>query len=147
MDYGRRRVGVAGSSSGLNLVFGITTLTITGMADLLRQLEPILQERAVKEIILGFPLTLGNKPGTLTSEVLSLAQALIDRGLVVHLVDEALSSKLAEGVLRQRPGRSRKEDRDRAAAAWLLQEYLAGTLPPLSAAEIKNLIVKDPPKE
>jgi len=143
LDYGRRRVGVAGCGGEVSLAFGITTLTIRGLKDLLAQLNPILKERHCREILIGFPLTLGNKPGPLAPEILSLARQLEAEGLTVHLVDEALSSRRAAGILRQRGKRARKGDCDRTSAALLLQEYLDGLLPPISCAEISRLQLKN----
>lgn len=138
LDYGRRRVGVAGCVKGVSVAFGITTLIIRDLDDLCKQLDPILKERSIEEIILGFPLTLKDTPGTLKEEVLTLFDQLTDRGFVVRLVDEALSSKKAAGLLRKRKRKSQKEDFDRASAALILQEFLDGKLPPLSIEEISK---------
>lgn len=121
------------------MAFGITTLTIENLWDLVIQLKPILESRQTSEILLGFPMTLNDTPGTLAGEILSLFRLLKAEGFTVHLVDEALSSSRAADLLRQRGKRVRKEDHDRAAAAILLQEYLDGRLPPLSEAEISRL--------
>lgn len=139
LDYGRKRVGVAGCSSDVSVAFGITTLTIDSLRDLLIQLRPILESRQPSEILLGFPMTLNDTPGTLAGEILSLFGLLKDEGYTVHLVDEALSSSRAADLLRQRGKRARKEDHDRAAAAILLQEYLDGKLSPLSEVEISRI--------
>lgn len=139
LDYGRRRVGVAGCRAEVPIAFGITTLTVRGLDDLITQLRPILSERAAREIVLGFPLTLGDKPGVLKQEILQLANRFLSEGLVVHLVDEALSSRRAAGILRQRGRRAQKGDCDRASAALILQEFLDGRLPPLSPEEISRM--------
>lgn len=131
LDYGRRRVGVAGCKGDHRIAFGITTLQIRDSNDLIAQLLPLLRERSVTEVVIGFPVTLGDKPGTLSKEVLALAGKLKTHGYHVHLVDEALSSLRASEMLRQRGKRTRKEDIDRSSAALILQEYLDGTLPPL----------------
>lgn len=138
LDYGRRRVGVAGCRSDVPIAFGLTTLTIKDPDDLISQLEPILRERSAKEIIVGFPLTLADKPGTLIPEILALTSRLQGRGWQVHLVDEALSSRRADEILQERGRRARKGDRDRASAALILQEFLDGRLPPISEEEIRR---------
>ena len=138
IDYGRKRVGIAGCQAEISIAFGITTLVIQGLNDLLKQLEPILEERSVSEIVIGFPITLGDKPGTLKDDVLKFRERLTDEGYIVHLVDEALSSVKAAGKLQQRGRRAKKGDFDRTAAAIILQEYLDGYLPPLSEEEINQ---------
>lgn len=139
LDYGRRRVGVAASEAGLDIAFGLTTLLIRGLNDLLAQLEPILAERQPGEIVIGLPLGLEGKPGPVTVDILNLARRLEQRGFPVVLVDEALSSRKAGELLRQRKKRSQKQDVDRTSAALFLQEYLDGLLPPLTADEIRTL--------
>ena len=136
LDYGRRRVGVAGCTGDVAIAFGITTLIIDSINHLIIQLEPILTERGVRDLIIGFPLTLGDKPGTLKDDILALREQLIKRGYSVRLVDEALSSRRAAELLKERGRRSDKEDFDRAAAALMLQQYLDGELPPLTEKEL-----------
>ena len=136
IDYGRKRVGLAGCQTELPIAFGITTLTINGLNDLMVQIKPILRERCVQKVVIGFPLTLGDKPGTLKAEILQLGKLLQSEGLTVHFVDEALSSRRAGAILRKRGRRARKSDHDRTAAALILQEFLEGRLPPLSPEEI-----------
>jgi putative Holliday junction resolvase len=136
LDYGRRRVGVAGCKSGVSIAFGITTLEIKDIRELVDKLQPILEQRTVEEIVMGFPMTLEDKPGTLKLEILKVRELLRERGYKVHLVDEALSSRQAAELLQKRARRAQKQDVDRTAAALILQEYLDGHLPPLSEAEI-----------
>lgn len=136
LDYGRRRVGVAACSEAVPIAFGVATLLIDSSDDLISQLRGILAERKVTDVVIGVPISLGDHPGILLSEILDLKNRLESEGLAVHLVDEALSSCKADELLRRRGGKKYKEDRDRAAAALILQEYLDGFLPPLSEEEL-----------
>jgi putative Holliday junction resolvase len=139
LDYGRRRVGVAAAEAGISIAFGVTTLLIHNLKDLLSQLEPILQQRQPQTIILGFPLGLEERPGPVAGDILSLRRDLQKAGWAVMLVDEALSSHTAASLLRNRGKRSPKEAVDRSAAAVLLQDYLDGRLSPLPEIEIQQL--------
>jgi putative holliday junction resolvase len=139
LDYGRRRVGVAASEAGISIAFGVTTLLIHGLKDLMGQLEPILKQRRPRTIILGFPVGLEGVPGPVAGEILTLSGCLQNCGWEVVLVDEALSSRKADHLLRSRGRRSSKEAVDRSAAAVLLQEYLDGQLTPLTQAEIQEM--------
>jgi putative Holliday junction resolvase len=136
LDYGQRRVGVAGCTGDLAIAFGITTLIIDNLNQLIGQLEPIFEGRQVREVVIGFPMTLGDRPGTLKDDILALRQQLLQRGYAVYLVDEALSSRQAGELLRERGRRSDKEDIDRTAAALILQQYLDGELPPLGEEDL-----------
>jgi len=136
IDYGKRRVGIAGCVGEVKIAFGITTIIINGMPDLLQQLQPILDKRNISDVVLGFPITLGDKPGSLKSEILELANLLQERNYVVHLVDEAMSSEKASQKLRERGKSSPKASIDRAAAALFLQEFIDGELIEYSIEEI-----------
>jgi putative Holliday junction resolvase len=136
LDYGRRRVGVAACSEALPIAFGITTLLIDSSEDLISQLRGILAERQVTDIVIGVPISLGDHPGMLLPEILDLKSRFESEGLAVHLVDEALSSRKADELLRHRGGKRHREDRDRAAAALILQEYMDGLLPPITEEEL-----------
>jgi len=138
-------VGVAGTAPDLPLAFGLVTLTIDGLDDLMAQLEPILREREPREVVIGFPISLAGYAGPVAGDILELARRLEARDLTVHLVDEALSSSRARAVLRQRGRRSAKADLDRTSAALILQEYLDGALPPLTPEEIAQLTSKPIP--
>jgi putative Holliday junction resolvase len=139
VDYGRRRVGVAGCNDEVAIAFGLDTLQQDENQDLAECLAEIMIQRGVKDLVLGLPITLGDRPGDLCAEILTLADRLSQRGYKVHLVDEALSSRKAQAMLRQRGKRHRKEDRDRASAALLLQEYLDGQLPEIGAPWLEKI--------
>ena len=139
IDYGRRRVGVAASQDEISIAFGLDTLIIDHPNEILSGILSILAERDSREVVLGLPISLGDRPGELCGEIMALAEALQARGVIVHLVDEALSSKTAGALLRQRGRRQSKEDRDRAAAALLLQEYLDGKLPEFGREQIEKI--------
>ncbi len=136
LDYGRRRVGVAACSDTVPIAFGITTLQIDSLDDLISQLRGILLERRVTEVVIGVPISLGDHPGMLLPEILALKSRFEREGLAVHLVDEALSSRKADDLLRRRGGKRSREDRDRAAAALILQEFMDGLLPSLNEDEL-----------
>ncbi|MCX6639224.1 MAG: Holliday junction resolvase RuvX [bacterium] len=138
IDYGKRRVGLAVCSAGSTIAFGLTTLTIKGFNDLIAQLKPILDERQVQRVVVGIPLTLSDRPGTIIGDIVYLKQRLQNDGYPVELVDEALSSRRAMNLLNLRGRQSSKTDLDRTAAALILQEYLDGSLPPLSEQEIER---------
>jgi putative Holliday junction resolvase len=139
IDYGRRRIGVAGCHEDVPIAFGLDTLILDNLDEIPARIGNLLAERESNEVVLGLPISLGDRPGELCGEIIALAEALQTRGFVVHLVDEALSSRRAADVLRQRGKRPRKEDHDRVSAALLLQEYLDGRLPEFSREQIENM--------
>lgn len=135
VDVGTVRVGVAGSDPGGVLATPLTALR-RGAGDL-DQLVALVHEREAVEVVVGLPTTLAGKAGTSVAMARAYASELAERiaPVPVHLVDERLTSVVAERALRAtRPRRSAKTGaRERAAgtvdalaAAGILQTYLDG---------------------
>jgi putative Holliday junction resolvase len=132
-DYGLRRIGVA--------VGNVLTATA-------EPLDTIRAERGLPDwdgiaghvnawqpglAVVGVPCNMDGTPGELTRQAEQFAAELAARfGLEVVTVDERLSSREAEDVLRQRRRtgslgrRIRREDVDKEAARVLLRQWLDG---------------------
>jgi putative Holliday junction resolvase len=132
-DYGLRRIGVAVG----NLVTSTAEPLGTVRAD---RGEPDWGAIAVHVnawlpgiAVVGVPCNMDGSPGELTRPAEEFAAGLATRfGLEVVTVDERLSSREAEDVLRQRRRagtlgrRIRREDVDMEAARVLLRQWLDG---------------------
>lgn len=134
IDYGTVRVGLAVGDEATGLARPLATLDArNGLLDKLRALA--LQEEAVC-LVLGRPMRSQGEPGTLDGAILHFAQALRQAGFQVEFWDEGGSSQRADALRTMLDGRrgSRKGaqlrrerragDRDRMAAALMLQDYL-----------------------
>jgi putative Holliday junction resolvase len=132
-DYGTRRIGIA---AGDTLTDGARPLGVIdahqGEPDW-RQLERYLREWAPTILIVGVPYNMDGSAGPITPAALRFADALGMRsGIEVVMVDERLSSREAEDLLRQRRAsgersrRVRHRDVDAAAACVLLEQWLRG---------------------
>lgn len=126
VDWGRRRVGVAVSDELGLLAHPLTTIEGVSLDGVVDQLVALARERRANTVVMGLPRNMdGTEGGSATAAAL-LGRRLEDRGLRVDFVDERLTTVEAEERLRAggRSSRARRERRDQAAAAVILQSYL-----------------------
>jgi putative Holliday junction resolvase len=84
------------------------------------------REESCQTVVIGLPVALSGNDTDSTRMARSVARAVEEAGLEVHLYDERLSSAEAERVLlgAGRRREQRKADRDKVAAAIILQGWL-----------------------
>jgi len=132
-DFGERRIGVAcgDTLTGTAQPLGVVAAQ-AGRPDW-RALERHVADWAPGILIVGVPYNMDGTPGRLTEAARGFATALGARfRLGVVTVDERLSSREAEDILRQqrasgaRARRVRPGDVDATAACVLLEQWLRG---------------------
>jgi putative Holliday junction resolvase len=136
IDYGTRRIGLAAGDE-LGLATPIPALVEADPAARRRALAQVVQTRRIQEIVLGLPLNMDGSEGFKAKESQAFAEELrAEFGLPVHLVDERLSSHMAESGMNQKQLREirGKGIIDSRAAAVILQDYLDQRFPPSLAA-------------
>ena len=132
IDFGERRVGLAITDASATLARPLRTLRRKTsvpqlVADLLAEIDQLIQEDGLARIVIGLPLRLDGSPTGLTERVRALAVRVAAHTRVpVVIQDERLTSREAEQrlALRERDWRKRKAKLDAAAAAVILQDYL-----------------------
>lgn len=129
VDYGRRRLGLAVYDRELGFPMPLPELRWEPGAPLetvLQALLAIAEARNVQGIVLGLPLNLDGRAGTLARAARAFATAL-SRGceLAVYLVDERLSTERARQQT-ELLGLSQRSAQDSLAAKVLLERYLDG---------------------
>jgi putative Holliday junction resolvase len=132
IDYGTRRIGLAAGDE-LGLATPIPALVEADPAARRRALAGVVKARRIQEIVLGLPLTMDGSEGFKAKEAQAFAAELrAEFGLPVHLVDERLTSHIAEAGLNQKQLREirGKGIIDSRAAAVILQDYLDQRFPP-----------------
>jgi putative Holliday junction resolvase len=89
------------------------------------QLHNILNKEQIREIVIGYPLTLRGTQSEQTQKVLALKKKLEDAfpAINFHLWDERLSSKKADSLKRAQTKQEKLEAHS-IAAAFILQSYL-----------------------
>lgn len=129
-DYGTRRIGVASGDTLTGTARAITTLP-GGSAAPWAQIATLVREYQPSQFVVGLPFNMDDTPTALTEVVREFAAELRARhDLPVALVDERLSSREAEGQLREarasglKKRRTTHGDVDMIAARILLEQWL-----------------------
>lgn len=127
LDFGRKRIGVAGCDRTGLIATGITTIERTSFEQDVEQIRQIVNEREVQILVMGLPYSMDGSIGFQARQVqkftTKLARAL---KLPVEYVDERLTSFQAEQLLiaENRSPSRHKGLIDRKAAALILQQWL-----------------------
>jgi putative Holliday junction resolvase len=132
IDYGTRRIGLA-TGDELGVATPIPALVEADLAVRRQALAALVKQRRIDEIVLGYPLNMDGTAGYKAKETEALAAELrAELGLPVHLVDERLTSHMAEQGMNQKQLREirAKGIIDSRAAAVILQDYLDQRFPP-----------------
>jgi len=128
IDYGLKRIGLAVSDASERMAFPLTTLHKTTNERLFNDLTAIIQNEKIEALVVGHPKGLDGQITTSTRQAENFAAKLRSRtGLEVFLVDETLTSSLAEEKLKQAriSGRKHKAIVDQQAAVEILDAFLA----------------------
>ncbi len=124
IDFGMKRCGIAISNEGKTMALPWTVVS-GGFPSLIAALQKRKEE--IEGIVMGLPLLMNGSKGDMANRVEQFAKELEKTlQIPVILIDERLSSKHAESMLRE-TGNTRKkrsEKTDETAAALLLQCYL-----------------------
>jgi putative Holliday junction resolvase len=130
VDYGERRIGLALSDPTGTIASPAGTLSRrAGKRPPWAEIERIVREKEVVGIVVGLPLNLEGAETPWSAEIREFAEKLQARtGLSVHLIDERLTSVMAERAVRgsglRKSSREQKERIDETAAAIILQNFL-----------------------
>ena len=131
VDWGEARIGLALSDPTGTLASPLTTLHEKDKRAQIERVVEVAKTQEVERIIVGIPYTLDGQEGSMARWARKYAEKL-ERvgGIEVVCVDERYTSVAADFALEAADGGRRrgrdKGDRDSAAAAILLQEYLDG---------------------
>ena len=127
LDVGKKRVGVAGCDGTGLIATGITTVHRTSLAEDIKQLRAIVEEREIKILVVGLPYSMDGNLGSQAKKVQKftdkVAKAL---DLPVEYVDERLTSVEAEIQLKAQKRFSTRNKGliDKQAATIILQQWL-----------------------
>jgi putative Holliday junction resolvase len=128
VDYGTRKIGVA-VSDGLGLgARGVTTLRGLDDRHVAARIAELAGELEAEAIVVGLPLRADGSKGGAATRVLRFVDELAGAvDVPVHTIGEWLTSFEAEERLRAMGVKEseRKRRIDEAAAAIILEEYLA----------------------
>lgn len=124
IDVGEKRVGLAIARAGVRVSMPLTTLDRqdTGFWQLLTAL---LNENDIEEIVIGLPRGLEGQETAQTRSAQDFGVELAEHvKLPLRWQDEAVTSILAEDILRDSGKQYKKSDIDAMAASFILTDYL-----------------------
>lgn len=127
LDVGSRRIGVAVSDPLGITAQGLETIQRQNKRTDLSALGRLIQEYAVVEIVVGYPLRMSGAEGTQSAKMDLFADELRKRfKLPVHLWDERLSSAQANRLLRETDMSIKRRGQvvDQMAAVLILQNWM-----------------------
>jgi putative Holliday junction resolvase len=127
LDIGDRRIGVAISDPGQILASPLTTIIRENDSTAVDSIIELVGKYEVQKIIIGFPYSLNGQIGKQAEKVQAFVEKLSQHTKVdIELRDERLSTVAVDRLLIGTGMKSqrRKEQRDAAAAAFILQGYL-----------------------
>lgn len=133
VDVGTVRVGLAVSDPAGVVATPLDTMpAVDDPAELAGRLASVATGHGCAHVVVGLPRGMSGRDTASTTRARAVARVLQDHGLVVSLWDERLSSAEAERVLLQAGRRraQRRTERDRVAAAIILQGWLDAQSPP-----------------
>lgn len=132
IDPGEKRIGLAVGDE-LGFASPLPALTQPKLEERLAMLESVVKTQRIDELVVGCPFNMDGTAGPAAQKAEAFAADLRTRlRLPVHLVDERLTSHLAEQSI---PKKKLREVRnsgiiDSRAAAILLEDFLAQRFPP-----------------
>ncbi len=121
IDYGRKKCGIAISDKENKISIPYAIIKTNELFEFLRK---TIEEKNIKKIVIGLPLSLSGKEIEITKEVYNLKNKIENEFKVeVELLDERMTSKMFNN-----------ENADDLSASVLLENYLKlkGENPPIS---------------
>ena len=123
IDWGKSDIGIALAEKETCMAFAYTTLRRISPAKALEEIGRIIQEKGVREVIIGIPSPINRQEVEYESE--RVGEFLeMNYGVVVHYQNEMFSTKLAEENLKEKGIRGISRYDDQEAARIILQDWL-----------------------
>ena len=128
LDVGAKTIGVAVTDELRMAAHTVKTLQRRGTARDVEQVRALCDQFSAEKIVVGLPFEGDGTEGHRAVRVRVFITALVDAGLAVEECDERFSTVEAEETLLEADlsRKKRKAVIDRAAAAVILQRWLAG---------------------
>lgn len=129
LDPGQKRIGLAISDPFGNFAVALDTIPGFQVGNPIPKLTEICKQYDVAEIVIGLPLHMNGDESEGATKARELAQQLKEAlSINVTLLDERLTSKIAENALREQGVQSSKKRKtgiiDQTSAMLLLQDFL-----------------------
>ncbi|MDR2532843.1 MAG: Holliday junction resolvase RuvX [Oscillospiraceae bacterium] len=128
VDYGDARTGLATCDMTETLASPYSVIRERNTNVLIQKIAKIVSEEKIEEIVVGNPINTNNTRG-IRSEMCEIFAEMLDKAVdvPVSMWDERYSTEIAHTLLKStdKKGKKRKDVIDAAAAAVILENYLA----------------------
>ncbi|HEY4001402.1 MAG TPA: Holliday junction resolvase RuvX [Candidatus Xenobia bacterium] len=127
IDLGAKRAGVALSDAMGWLAQPLCTIQVTGVRQLIGEVQRLAGEHQVGRIVIGLPVNMDGTEGPKAEAARQFGARLAEEsGLPVEWVDERLTTRMAQNVMLAADAsrKKRKEKIDQVAAALILETWL-----------------------
>lgn len=124
VDVGKRRVGLAISDEEGKFAFPLEVMEVEGEGEeaVVEMIKEVREREGAEVVVVGIPYSLKGTITPSTEFAQLIVKRLRERGLRVEEIDERLTTREAEKMMRREGGKKGKADK--VAAALLLQVYL-----------------------
>ena len=143
-DFGIKRIGVAQGDAETGIAHPIMTIHAEDNQTRFNQIAALIKEWQVVQLVVGLPKALDGSEHEMTQRCTRFARQLSGRfQLPIYLVDERLSSVLAQSLLAQAGvfGKKQKNALDQVAAQAILYTFFES----FSEKLIVNLLSRESP--
>ncbi len=128
LDLGTKTLGVARSDKTGLIVTPLTVIRFKfeDYNDALEKVMIIIRDNNIEKVILGLPKNMDGTIGFAGERSLNFKKMLESKGIEVELVDERLTTKVAENIIHENNSniKSSKSIVDSIAAQVILESYL-----------------------
>lgn len=130
LDLGTKTLGISMSDKTNTLVspYKVIRFKSEDYESVIDELKSIINEYDISNIALGFPKNMDGSIGFAGSRSLKFQELLHNHGIDVELVDERLTTVMAEGIVHQNNDnvKNTKKKIDSIAASLILESYIKG---------------------
>lgn len=130
LDLGTKTLGISMSDKTNTLVSPYKVLRFQSEQydSVIDEVLKIISEYNISKVILGFPKNMDGTIGFAGERSINFKKMLEDKNIDVELIDERLTTVMAEGIVHENNGnvKNTKKKIDSIAASIILESYLKG---------------------
>jgi len=130
LDLGTKTLGISMTDKTNTLVspFKVLRFQSEDYESIISELQSIIKEYNISKVILGLPKNMDGTIGFAGNRSIKFKELLENVNIDVELVDERLTTVMAEGIVHQNNDnvRNTKKKIDSIAASIILESYLKG---------------------
>jgi putative Holliday junction resolvase len=135
IDFGAKRIGLSHGEKEVGVATPLPALIEPDPEARWRKLGELIAARRITDLVVGYPFNMDGSAGFKAKEVAAFVAALQERfKLPVHLIDETLTTYMAEQTIAKKDRRGVRDSGlvDSRAACLILQDFLdhGPTFPP-----------------